>query len=83
MGSEGSASCILHLGTRGEWSASCPGCFTPGPLAPLDRRLGGLQSQSGHGGEKKYPYCCWELNPNHPVHSLATILTEEKKKNGK
>jgi hypothetical protein len=34
----------------GEWSASRPGCFTPGeraPLYPLDRRLGGPQSWSG------------------------------------
>jgi len=37
----------------GEWSASRPGrALTPGkdPQYPLDRRLGGPQSQSGHRG---------------------------------
>jgi hypothetical protein len=40
----------------GEWSASQPGCFTPlgkSPRCPLDRRLGGPQSQSGKRGEEK------------------------------
>jgi hypothetical protein len=39
----------------GEWSASRPGCFTPGksPWYPLDRRLGGSQGRSGRGGEEK------------------------------
>jgi hypothetical protein len=39
-----------------EWSASSPGRFTPreSPLYQLDRRLGGLQSRSGRGGEEKY-----------------------------
>jgi hypothetical protein len=40
----------------GEWSASRSGRFTPqgkGPWYPLDRRLGGSQSRSGHGGEEK------------------------------
>jgi hypothetical protein len=32
----------------GEWSALHPGRFTP-----MDRRLGGPQSQSGRRGEKK------------------------------
>jgi hypothetical protein len=32
-----------------EWSASQPGRLTPGK----DRRLGGPQSRSGHGGEEK------------------------------
>jgi hypothetical protein len=48
---------ILDLGTRWRWVIS----FTPRPLYPqgksprytLDRRLGGLQSRSGHGGEEK------------------------------
>jgi hypothetical protein len=37
----------------GEWSASCPGLALPpgkDPQCPLDRRLGGSQSQSGHRG---------------------------------
>jgi hypothetical protein len=45
---------ILDLGTRwGEMSASHPGRAllperTPPPQYPLDKRLGGLQSWSGH-----------------------------------
>jgi hypothetical protein len=34
-----------------EWSASCPGRFTP--WYPLDRRLSGPQSRSGRRGEEK------------------------------
>jgi hypothetical protein len=40
----------------GEWSASRTSRFTPrgkNPLYPLDRKLGGPQSRSGHGGEEK------------------------------
>jgi hypothetical protein len=48
---------ILDLGSRRRWVVS----FTPRPLYPqgknpwypLDRRLGGLQSRSGRGGEEK------------------------------
>jgi len=39
-----------------EWSASHPDRFTPrkrAPGTPLDRRMGGPQSQSGRGGEEK------------------------------
>jgi hypothetical protein len=34
-----------------------PAAFPPGkePWYPLDRRLGGLQSRSGRGGEEKIP----------------------------
>jgi hypothetical protein len=41
----------------GEWSASRPGRFTPGgnsPRYPLDRRLGGPQSQYGLHGKEKF-----------------------------
>jgi hypothetical protein len=39
----------------GEWSDSRHGSFTLGERAPvpLDRRLGGPRSQSGHCGEEK------------------------------
>jgi hypothetical protein len=40
----------------GEWSASRPGPLYPqgkSPWYPLDRRLGGIQNRSGHGGEEK------------------------------
>jgi hypothetical protein len=56
-GSRGIAPGILDLGTRWRWVVS----FAPWPLYPqgkspsytLDRRLGGLQSRSGRGGEEK------------------------------
>jgi hypothetical protein len=55
--SGGIAPRILDLGTRWRWVVS----FTPRPLYPqgkspcypLDRRLGGPQKRSGHGGEEK------------------------------
>jgi hypothetical protein len=31
----------------------------------LNRRLGGLQCQSGHSGEQKNLFPCQELNPSH------------------
>jgi len=34
---------------------------------PLDRRLGGPQSCSGHGGERKIPSPHWGLNPRTPI----------------
>jgi hypothetical protein len=38
----------------GEWPASRPARFIPIERAPeLHRRLGGLQSRSGRGGEEK------------------------------
>jgi len=56
-GSGGIAPHILDVGTTWRWVVS----FTPRPLYtqgkspryPLDRRLGGPQSRSGHGGEEK------------------------------
>jgi hypothetical protein len=57
-GSGGIVPCILYAGTRWNWVVS----FTPRPLYPkgkspwypLDRRLDGPQSHSGHsGGEEK------------------------------
>jgi len=51
---------VFDLGTRWRWTVS----FTPRPLYPqrkssrypLDRRLAGPESRSGHGGEKKNSY---------------------------
>jgi hypothetical protein len=40
----------------GEWSAACPGCFTPqgkNSFYLLDRRLGGSQSRSGSSGKER------------------------------
>jgi hypothetical protein len=43
---------ILAL-DAGEWLDSFPGCFTLGGGDPLNKRLGGPQSWSGHCGIKK------------------------------
>jgi len=38
------------------------------PQHPLDRRLGGPHSQSGHSGKRKILLLpLWELNPGHPA----------------
>jgi hypothetical protein len=57
----------------GEWSASRLGRFFPrerAPGYPLDRRLGGLQSRSGHGGEdKNFQPLLGPQPPDHPARS--------------
>jgi len=51
---------------RGEWSASCPGCFTTKrrdpPLSKLNRRMDGPQSKCGQVGEEKY-LLSWLVQP--------------------
>jgi len=51
----------------GHWSASRPGRFTPqgrSPWYPADRRLGGSQSQSGHGVKgEKFPVSAGNRTP--------------------
>jgi hypothetical protein len=42
----------------------------------VDRRLGGLQDQSGRGGEVKNPYTYRDSNPGRPVRILVAILNE-------
>jgi len=37
------------------------------PWYPLDRRLGGSHSRSGHGGEEKNSSPCRESNPRTPI----------------
>jgi hypothetical protein len=59
----------------GARSASCPCHFTSGkraPQYPLDRRLGGPQSQSGWQGEEKIldPTRTWTLT-RRPAHSQS------------
>jgi hypothetical protein len=54
----------------GEWSASHPGRFITRertPFNPLDRRLGGPQSRSEHGGDEKSPSPRRELYPRTPI----------------
>jgi len=73
----GTALHILNLSTRW-WVIS----FTPRPLylsSGLYRRLGGLQSWSGHIGEGKNSHHCpfWELKPGRTARSLVCILREQ------
>jgi hypothetical protein len=79
--SKGIALRIFNLATRWMWVVS----FTPRPLYPqgkspwypLDRRLGGSQSRSGHGSEEKNPRLLRELNPRTPiVQSVAQRYTD-------
>jgi hypothetical protein len=49
------------------------------PWYPLNRRLGGPQSRSGHGGEEKNsqsPPGIEPRNPDRPARSLVAIQTE-------
>jgi hypothetical protein len=81
-GSGGIAPRILNLVTRWRWVVS----FTPRPLYPrgksslfpLDRRLGGPQSQSGCCGEEKNSHHCphRKLKDGRPVRRLVTTLPE-------
>jgi hypothetical protein len=73
LGSGGIVPCILDLALQGgQWSASCPGRFTPsihwkrgwvGPRASLDTV-----------GKGKIPSPCWESTPkpNLPAHSQSS-----------
>jgi hypothetical protein len=76
LGSRGIAPRILDLCTRWRWVVS----FTPRPLYPqgkspwypLDKRLGGAQNRSGHGGEEKNSQPpAGTRTPDHPARSLA------------
>jgi hypothetical protein len=61
----------------GEWSASCPGRFTPRERAPGTHWIGGWvgpQSRSGRGGEEKNsqpPPGIEPYNPDSPARSPA------------
>jgi hypothetical protein len=64
--SGGILSCSLNIPlVRGEWSASHLTHFTAGkePPYPLDKRLGGTKSWSGHGGEEKNSEPLPEIKP--------------------
>jgi len=47
------------------------------PAYPLDRMLGGLQCQSGRGGEEEKNFFHFrKLKHDRPAHSLVIIQTE-------
>jgi hypothetical protein len=70
-GSGGIAPLILDLGTKWMWVVS----FTPRPLYrqgkspwyPLDKRMGGPQSRSGRGSEKKNSQLPPGMEPRTPI----------------
>jgi len=70
----------INLGTRWKWVVSfLPWQLYPQgkkPWYPLDKRLGGSQSQSGPGSKERKSQPLLGSNPSHPAHSLVTILTE-------
>jgi len=80
LGSGGIAPCILNLGTRWRWVvSSTPRLLYPRRKSlrfPLDRSLGGPQSQFGRGGEKEIFRPSQESNPCRPAHSLVSVLSE-------
>jgi hypothetical protein len=85
VGNGHTASSILNLSTRWRWVVNfTPSCFTPGergppPQYPLERRLGGSHSQSGHGGEEKkipVPAKNQTLGIQHTALSLLTELPQ-------
>jgi hypothetical protein len=62
----------------GQWSASCHSRFTPqgkNPWYPLDTKVGGPQSRSGHGGEEKNSvsvkyFFRYDLNLTNPMKQI-------------
>jgi hypothetical protein len=49
------------------------------PWYPLDRRLGGLQNQFGHGGEETFGRIDWTVN----VNISRPLLTQDIMQGGK
>jgi hypothetical protein len=74
------SSTFLDLGSRWEWSASCPCHFTPqgnSPWYPLDRRLGEPQSRSGHCGEVEILQSGIKPRPSSPYPiAISTELSQ-------
>jgi len=62
----------------GEWSASCPGCFTARERVPSTHLIGGLVGPSAFPDtvekRKKNHSPCWESNSSHPAYSSVCIL---------
>jgi hypothetical protein len=58
----------------GEWSALCPGCFTPRERAPGTHWIGGWvgpRAVMDAVVKRKISNPSWESNPDHPAHSPA------------
>jgi hypothetical protein len=54
----------------GEWSASCPGCFTPRERAPCTHWIGGWADPRAILNavvKRKIPSPHWEFNPRTPI----------------
>jgi hypothetical protein len=70
-------SCLTLAVYGDEWWTSHPSCFNSKKesLYPLNRRLCGPQSQSGHFGEEKSLAPTTIQTPGHPAHSVVTIVT--------
>jgi hypothetical protein len=63
----------------GEWSASCPGRFTPEKIIPRTHWIGGWISRTACLDavvKRKFPSSCRELNPYRPARSLVTMLND-------
>ena len=61
MGSRGKAPLIFNIPPHGgEWLTAHLGCFTPGkePQYPLNRRLVGLHTESGHFWRREKSLAC-------------------------
>jgi hypothetical protein len=57
----------------GEWSASRPGCFTPGETAPGTHSIGEWADPRASLDAvewRKISCSCWEWNPSCAAHSL-------------
>jgi hypothetical protein len=71
---------------EGSGQLYAPAALPPGkePRYPLDRRLGGPQSRSGHGGEEKnsqLPPGIEPCNPGRPAPILVAIPTTDNEYN--
>jgi hypothetical protein len=56
--------------------AECRYSFKHSPWYPLDKRLGGPQSLSGHGGKEEKISAPARNQTRHPASSLVNVLTE-------
>jgi len=74
----GSVAFLTSALDGGEWSALPPG---KNPCYPLSRRLGGLQSRSGRGGEEKNSWLLPGIEPPF-IQPVAQRYTSELSSRG-